>query len=143
MMMIVPVDADIYETENVAKNFGPSSISAYQSWPSGTLNSNTMIVMIIASTPSLNASIRFAFRVFHLFLASRFLTYSTPVTLRKILHLVKQNFHELQSLYSNYNIPRTFPSKNFAVTCGDVHLNGHNGEKCERSCLGSSFVPVQ
>ncbi len=54
--MVVPIDPDINEAENVAQEDGSQRPEAEKSGRSGRFNSRTMMVMIIASTPSLNAS---------------------------------------------------------------------------------------
>src|SRR6516165_9355627 len=56
--MIVPVDRQIDKAQNIAYEIGVTAISAIQSEPCGTFNSSTIIVMIIAITPSLNAARR-------------------------------------------------------------------------------------
>ena len=58
VMMIVPVDAEIDEAEHVAQEDGKQRPKRGESAPWGTFSSSTMMVMMIASTPSLNASIR-------------------------------------------------------------------------------------
>jgi hypothetical protein len=58
MMMVVPVDADINEAEDVAqkdRNRGPKR---FERRAGRHLRSRTMIVMMIAKTPSLKASRR-------------------------------------------------------------------------------------
>ena len=56
MVMIAPVDAKNNKTQDVARNTGATGRSAAKLASCGSLNSSTMIVMMIAITPSLNAS---------------------------------------------------------------------------------------
>jgi hypothetical protein len=58
VMMVVPIDADVYEAQYVAEETGSTELSAANVAPAGTFKSNTMIVMMTAKTPSLNASRR-------------------------------------------------------------------------------------
>src|ERR1700756_1673196 len=59
VMMIVPVDAHINETQDIAEErVGTSGTKSSRRSPCGTFISKTMIVMMIAITPSLNASKR-------------------------------------------------------------------------------------
>ena len=61
MVMITPVYSDIYKTQQITKNTGSCSFNAIQLVSWGVLISNTMIVIIMAITPSLNASSLFLF----------------------------------------------------------------------------------
>ena len=60
MMVIVPVDRDVHETENIAGEFqGESGFNErVEIVMLRTRNSRTMIVMMMAMTPSLKASSR-------------------------------------------------------------------------------------
>src|SRR4051794_37202693 len=58
VVVVVPVDADEGEAEQVAQEHGDQRRSAARSAPGGTLSSSTMMVMMMAITPSLNASRR-------------------------------------------------------------------------------------
>src|SRR3974390_2559078 len=55
VVVIVPVNADIYEAQHVAEE-DRNGRREPRSWPWGMCSSSTMIVMMIASTPSLKAS---------------------------------------------------------------------------------------
>src|SRR5881396_1218516 len=55
VVMVVPVDADIHETQNVGQQ---NRNQAARLVPFGDFISKTMIVMMTARTPSLNASKR-------------------------------------------------------------------------------------
>ena len=57
VMMVVPVDADVDEAEHVAEEHRQQRRSASRLAPCGTFSSSTMMVMMMAITPSLNASI--------------------------------------------------------------------------------------
>jgi hypothetical protein len=56
VMMVVPIDADVNKTEHIAHEHRAYFQQFLKVSSCGTFISNTMIVMIIASTPSLNAS---------------------------------------------------------------------------------------
>ena len=58
--MVGPVDADVDEAEQVAEQAGAGRVPQCRQVgrPSGSCSSSTMIVMMMASTPSLNASRR-------------------------------------------------------------------------------------
>ena len=59
-MMIVPVDPEVYETQDIAQEDPAVTRAARASLAlCGAFISRTMMVMIIAMTPSLNASSRF------------------------------------------------------------------------------------
>jgi hypothetical protein len=58
MVMIVPVDADVNEAQDVAQKDRERDRSASSDGADGTLSSRTMIVMMMAKTPSLKASSR-------------------------------------------------------------------------------------
>ena len=57
-MVVVPVDAEKNEAQHIAQEDRDERGSAAASVPYGTFNSSTMIVIRMAITPSLNASIR-------------------------------------------------------------------------------------
>jgi len=62
MMVIVPIDANVNETEyNSSRDEVAVGSMPQGSTPCGTFNSSTMIVMMMARTPSLNASSRVVF----------------------------------------------------------------------------------
>jgi hypothetical protein len=52
ILELVPVDANVDEAEE----YGPQGASACRSAPGGIFSSSTMIVMMMAMTPSLKAS---------------------------------------------------------------------------------------
>ena len=54
--MIVPVYCDIQEAEDIAEKADARAISAPRSAPCGAFSSSTMIVIMMAITPSRNAS---------------------------------------------------------------------------------------
>jgi hypothetical protein len=58
VVMIAPVDADEDKAQDVAAELWQQRGTSARSWPCGTFSSSTMIVMMMASTPSLNASSR-------------------------------------------------------------------------------------
>jgi hypothetical protein len=58
MMMVVPVDADVNEAQDIAKENRATDRKAATPVPCGGFISRTMIVIMTASTPSLKASSR-------------------------------------------------------------------------------------
>src|SRR4051794_31234566 len=58
VMVIVPIDGDIDEAQQIGQEDRPDSLSAWKSAPSGTFSSSTMMVMMMATTPSVMASRR-------------------------------------------------------------------------------------
>ena len=58
VVVVVPVDADVDEAEHVAEETGTDRPSAATVAPVRNFISSTMIVMMMAITPSLNASMR-------------------------------------------------------------------------------------
>ena len=58
VVVVVPVDRDVDEAQNIAEKYRRQTASAARSAPCGTFSSSTMIVMMIAITPSLKASRR-------------------------------------------------------------------------------------
>src|SRR5215470_13618976 len=56
MVMIVPVDTDVYEAEDIAQKHRSDRRERVRLSPCGIFISSTMMVMMIAMTPSLNAS---------------------------------------------------------------------------------------
>ena len=56
VVVIIPVNADIDEAENVAEKTGNNGVSAAGEPSCGTFISKTMMVIMMARTPSLNAS---------------------------------------------------------------------------------------
>jgi fumarate hydratase class II len=61
VVVVVPVDPEIDVAEHVGGELGQGGRSDARSWPGGFGSSSTMIVMMIAITPSLNASSRLVF----------------------------------------------------------------------------------
>jgi hypothetical protein len=59
VVVIVPVDANVEETQDVTRKHRQEWPERRQVAPRGTFSSSTMIVMMMASTPSLKASSRF------------------------------------------------------------------------------------
>jgi hypothetical protein len=57
-MMVVPVDAAIHETQNIGQQNRDHRLPGREARPLGDFISKTMIVMMTARTPSLNASKR-------------------------------------------------------------------------------------
>jgi hypothetical protein len=58
VMMVVPVDAHVQKTQCIAEKYGYERAQGFEVGSWGALSSSTMIVMMIAMTPSLNASRR-------------------------------------------------------------------------------------
>jgi hypothetical protein len=58
VMMIIPVDPDIDEAQDITQEDGENRLERFEMRLSGTFRSSTMMVMMIAITPSLNASSR-------------------------------------------------------------------------------------
>jgi len=56
VMVVAPVDADVDEAEQVGQEPVAELPRAWRVGSSGTFSSRTMMVMMMASTPSLNAS---------------------------------------------------------------------------------------
>ncbi len=62
MMVIVPIDAEINEAQHIAQQTGSNWYQCQRcQLACGTFNSSTMIVMMMAITPSLNASSQLVF----------------------------------------------------------------------------------
>ena len=60
-MMVVPINPEINEAERIGEKNREQRPSALISGSCGTFSSSTMMVMMMAKTPSLNASSRFVF----------------------------------------------------------------------------------
>ena len=58
MVMVVPVNPYVNEAENVTQKNRKELAQGFQVITMGTFNSKTMIVMMMANTPSLNAASR-------------------------------------------------------------------------------------
>ena len=56
VVVVVPIDADVDETEHVADEDGQQRQQSLKAAPCGTFSSSTMMVMMMAMTPSLKAS---------------------------------------------------------------------------------------
>src|SRR5579863_2411513 len=58
MVVVIPVDADVNKAENVAQKHRNRRAKRFREGPVGTRRSKTMIVIMMAKTPSLKASSR-------------------------------------------------------------------------------------
>ena len=68
VVVIVPIDADVDEAQHVAQEYRQKRPSAANRSRAAAFSSSTMMVMMIASTPSLNASsLFFPMRCYQLF----------------------------------------------------------------------------